>query len=174
MRWRICAFGRSILLSDAGAKSTGTFWDRSRANAVSVASMNRRSPDYVESDSSIRLRSRLFSLLNVVVLVLAAWMSVTDSSPWSPLTTAVVVGAAAYPLGVLIFYTAPSWGRQLKSGFVVSAFSGFLAYQMLDWIDPATVREAVVSVAMCTAGLALIGWWAARAERRAESRNGGP
>jgi hypothetical protein len=69
--------------------------------------MNRRSPDYVESDASIRLRSRLFSLLNVVVLALAAWMAVADSSPWSPLATAVVVGAAAYPLGVLIFYAAP-------------------------------------------------------------------
>jgi hypothetical protein len=101
-------------------------------------------------------------------------MAVADSSPWSPLATAVVVGAAAYPLGVLIFYAARSWGRQLQSGFVVSGFAAFLAYQMLDWIDPETVGAAVFWVAVYTALLALIGWWAGRAERRAESRNGGP
>jgi hypothetical protein len=45
---------------------------------------------------------------------------------------------------------------------------------MLDWIDPETVGAAVFWVAVYTALLALIGWWAGRAERRAESRNGGP
>jgi hypothetical protein len=136
--------------------------------------MNRRSPDYVETDSSIRLRGNLFTLMNVTSLVLAAWIAVTDNSPWSPLTTAIVIGAAAYPLGVLIFYAAPSWGSQCKSGLVVSAFVAFLAYQMLDWIDPETLGEAVIWVVVETAGLAVIAWKAGRDERRAESENGGP
>ncbi|RRS01529.1 hypothetical protein [Glycomyces terrestris] len=131
--------------------------------------MNRRSPDYVESDASIRVRGLLFWLLNVATLAVAAWLAVADRSPWPPLTTAVVAGLAAFPLGLLVFYAAASWGNRLKGGLVTGAFSGFLAYQMLDWVDPDSARDAWVAVGLFTLALALISWWAGRAERRAEA-----
>ena len=135
--------------------------------------MNRRSPDYVESTSSIRLRGVLFGCVCLAVLGLSAWLSVTDSSPWSPALTIAALGIGAYPVGVAIFYAAPTWGSQLRSGLVVSAFSAFLAWQMIDLLDPRTVRASVGFLALYAVGLVLVGLWAWRAERSAESREDG-
>ncbi|MFG3341678.1 hypothetical protein [Glycomyces sp. NPDC048151] len=131
--------------------------------------MDRGSPEYVESDSSIRLRGFLFWLLNVATLALAAWLAVADRAPWSALVTAIAVGLAAFPLGLLIFFAAASAGNRVKGALATGAFSGFLAYQMLDWVDPDTAGDALVAVVLWAVGLALVSWWAWRAERRAES-----